>query len=81
LKELEWENGVNTNLTLVGSFLAGLMFTLTLSFQTKGSVKKSLLVLQTLYAPIQENARAKKQEWLGRGAGRREGIGNFQDSI
>jgi hypothetical protein len=27
------------------------------------------------------NARAKKQEWVGRGAGWREGIGNFQDSI
>jgi hypothetical protein len=32
---------------------------------------------QTLYAPVQENARAKKQEWVGRGAGQRKGIGNF----
>jgi hypothetical protein len=24
---------------------------------------------------------AKKWEWVGRGAGQREGIGNFQDSI
>jgi hypothetical protein len=39
------------------------------------------LALQTLYAPVQGNARAKKQEWVGRGAGRREGIGNFRDSI
>jgi hypothetical protein len=39
------------------------------------------LVLQTLYAPVQGNARAKKWEWVGRGAGWREGIGNFQDSI
>jgi hypothetical protein len=39
------------------------------------------LVLQTLYASVQGNARAKKQEWVGRGAGRREGIGNFRDSI
>ena len=39
------------------------------------------LVLQTLYAPVQRNARAKKWEWVGRGAGQREGIGNFQDSI
>jgi hypothetical protein len=31
------------------------------------------MVLQTLYAPVQGNARAKKQEWVGRGAGRREG--------
>jgi hypothetical protein len=37
--------------------------------------------LQTLYAPVQGNARAKKQEWVGRGAGLGEGIGNFQDSI
>jgi hypothetical protein len=28
------------------------------------------LVLKTLYAPVQGNARAKKQEWVGRGAGR-----------
>ena len=27
------------------------------------------LDLQTLYAPIQENARAKKWEWVGRGVG------------
>jgi hypothetical protein len=41
-----------------------------------GWIKKIIL-----YAPIQGNARAKKQEWVGRGAGQREGIGNFQDSI
>jgi hypothetical protein len=34
------------------------------------------LVLQALYAPRQGNTRAKKQEWVGRGAGQREGIGN-----
>jgi hypothetical protein len=28
-------------------------------------------------APVQGNARAKKREWVGRGAGWREGIGNF----
>jgi hypothetical protein len=39
------------------------------------------LVLQTLYAPVQGNARAKKWEWVGRGAGRGEGIGDFGDSI
>jgi hypothetical protein len=39
------------------------------------------LVLQTLYAPVQGNARAKNQEWVGRGAGSGEGIGNFRDSI
>jgi hypothetical protein len=37
--------------------------------------------LETLYAPVQGNARAKNWEWVGREAGRREGIGNFQDSI
>jgi hypothetical protein len=35
----------------------------------------------SLYAPVQGNARAKKREWVGRGAGWREGIGNFGDSI
>jgi hypothetical protein len=39
------------------------------------------LVLQTLYAPVQGNVRAKKWEWVGRGAGQEEGIGNFRDSI
>ena len=39
------------------------------------------LVLQTLYAPVQGNARAKKWEWVGRGARRGEGIGDFLDSI
>jgi hypothetical protein len=29
------------------------------------------LVLQTLSAPVQRNARAKKREWVGRGAGGR----------
>jgi hypothetical protein len=43
--------------------------------------KQAPLVLQTSYAPVQGNARAKKLEWVGRGAGQREGIGNFQDSI
>jgi hypothetical protein len=27
------------------------------------------LVRQTLYAPVQGNARAKKWEWVGRGVG------------
>jgi hypothetical protein len=36
---------------------------------------------QALYAPVQGNARDKKREWVGRGEGRREGIGNFWDSI
>ena len=37
------------------------------------------LVLQTSYA--RGNTKAKKWEWVGKGAGRGEGIGDFQDSI
>jgi hypothetical protein len=36
--------------------------------------------MQTLYAPVQGNARAKKWEWVGRGMGG-EGMGDFGDSI
>jgi hypothetical protein len=43
--------------------------------------KRGPLVLQTLYAPVQGNARAKKWEWVGRGAWSGEGTGNFWDSI
>jgi hypothetical protein len=39
------------------------------------TAKRGPLVLQTLYA------RAKKQEWKGRGEGQGEVIENFQDSI
>jgi hypothetical protein len=39
------------------------------------------LGIANLYAPVQGNARAKKQEWVGSGAGRGEGIGNIRDSI
>jgi hypothetical protein len=35
------------------------------------------LALQRLYAPVQENARTRKQEWVGWGAGRGEGIGTY----
>jgi hypothetical protein len=38
------------------------------------------LDLQTLYAPVQGNARAKKGEWVGRGVGG-GCIGDFLDSI
>jgi hypothetical protein len=34
--------------------------------------KRGPLVLQTIYAPVQGKARAKKWEWVGRGAGWRE---------
>jgi hypothetical protein len=33
------------------------------------------LVLQISYAPVQGNAGARKQEWVGWGAGQGEGIG------
>jgi hypothetical protein len=39
------------------------------------------LVLRRSYAPVQGNARARKQEWVGWGAGQGEGLGNFWDSI
>ena len=39
------------------------------------------LGLTNLYAPVQGNTRAKKWEWVGRGARWGEVIGNFWDSI
>jgi hypothetical protein len=42
--------------------------------------KRGPLVRQTLYAPVQGNARAKKWEWVGRGLPG-EGVGDFWDSI
>jgi hypothetical protein len=36
--------------------------------------------METLYAPVQGNARPKKWEWVGRGVGA-ECIGDFWDSI
>jgi hypothetical protein len=39
------------------------------------------LVLRSLYAAVQGNAKARKWEWVGWGAGQGEGIGDFQDSI
>jgi hypothetical protein len=39
------------------------------------------LVLRKLYAPVQGNARARKQEWVGWGAGWGEGTRDFWDSI
>jgi hypothetical protein len=43
--------------------------------------EESFLVLQTLYAPVQGNAKAKKWEWVGREAGQSEGIADFWDNI
>jgi hypothetical protein len=40
--------------------------------------KRGPLVLKTLYAPVQENARAKKWEWVGRGAGQGRVQGTFE---
>jgi hypothetical protein len=48
---------------------------------TYENISLGRVVLQTLYAPVQGNARAKKWEWVGRGTGSGEGIGNFWDSI
>jgi hypothetical protein len=39
------------------------------------------LLLQRLYAPIQGNTRARKQEWVGRRTGWGEYIREFWDSI
>jgi hypothetical protein len=39
------------------------------------------LVFRRSYVPVQGNARARKQQWVGWGAGRGEGIGSFGDSI
>ena len=39
------------------------------------------LVLQRSYVPVQGNARARKREWVGWGAGQGEDLGDFQDSI
>ena len=39
------------------------------------------LVLRRLYALEQGNARARKREWVGWGAGQGEDLGDFQDSI
>jgi hypothetical protein len=39
------------------------------------------LVLRRSYVPVQGNARARKWECVGQGAGQREGIGGFGDSI
>jgi hypothetical protein len=42
--------------------------------------KRGPLDLQTLYAPVQGNARAKKWEWVGKGLGLL-GMWDFGDSI
>ena len=42
--------------------------------------KRGLLVVQTLYAKGQGNARAKKGEWVGRGVGG-VSMGDFWESI
>ena len=39
--------------------------------------KERPLVLRRLYAPVQGNARARNQEWVGWGAGQWESIGGF----
>jgi hypothetical protein len=41
------------------------------------SGKRGPLVVQTLYASVQGNARAKKWEWVGRGVGEGRVWGTF----
>jgi hypothetical protein len=41
--------------------------------------KRGPLVVQTLYASVQGNARAKKLEWVGRGVG--GNMGDLWDNI
>jgi hypothetical protein len=43
--------------------------------------EERLLVLGRSYTPVKENARARKQERVGWGAGLGEGVGGFWDSI
>ena len=43
--------------------------------------EERLLILGRPYAPVQGNARARKQELVGCRAGQGEGIGDFRDSI
>jgi hypothetical protein len=44
------------------------------------TAKRGPLDLQTLYAPVQGNARAKKGEWVGKGLGG-GGMGDLWDGI
>ena len=43
--------------------------------------EKRPLVLQRSYAPVQGKDRSRKQEWVGWGAGKGEGIAGFGESI
>ena len=43
--------------------------------------KESPLVVQTLYAPVQGNARAKNWEWVCRRVGSGDGMWDFWDSF
>ena len=44
-------------------------------------LEERCLVLGRQYPPVEGNARPRKQEWAGFGAGWREGVGDFRDSI
>jgi hypothetical protein len=50
------------------------------SCPSQPTVEREALVVQTLYASVQGNARGKKWEWVGRGVGGRV-WGGFWDSI
>ena len=41
-------------------------------------MKGEALGLAKIYAPVQGNVRARKQEWVGWGAGKGERIGGFR---
>jgi hypothetical protein len=48
-----------------------LRFIQSINYNLLRNQKRGPLDLQTLYAPVQGNARAKKWEWVGRGVGGR----------
>jgi hypothetical protein len=50
-------------------------------YSEKAAAPLKVPFLGRSYALVQGNARARKQEWVGWGAGQGEGIGEFQDSI
>jgi hypothetical protein len=57
-----------------------LLFWLIWSWAWSVPVKRGSLVVQTLYASVKGNTRAKKWEWVGGGVSG-EGVGDFWDSI
>jgi hypothetical protein len=62
-------------------FLANRFIDMSMAILRTPMPKRGPLVLQTLYAPVQGNARAKKWEWVGRVEEWEEGIGDFWDKL